>query len=141
MYGMVTGVTPHPMPFTVTCAPAGSEVIRNAPSVSSASATLTVSGSFGEAAGSVTWSMSPAAARTVSVAATRATAGASASAIGAVAACARTSAAGAVVPARYQAVATAATAPRTTRAALDHNAVENEDERTLPWRPTPASRV
>src|SRR5262245_30774861 len=134
MYRIVTGVGPHPTPFTVTSAPVGSEVIRNSPSVASEAATLAVSVCVGfcacvwGTAAAVASSMSAVFALTGSVAATSATAGASASGVGALAAVTGAGA-GAAVPARYHAVATAATAPRTTRAAaLDHNAVVNEDE-------------
>src|SRR4029450_130585 len=134
MYRIVTGVGPHPMPFTVTSAPAGSDVTRNSTSVAS-SATLPVSAcvGVGKTAGSVASSMSPAFTRTASVAATSAIAGASASAAGALAVVTGASADGAAVPPRYHAVATAATAPRKTSvAALDHIAVENGDEPASP---------
>src|SRR5215510_14581554 len=110
------------MPFTVICAPAGSEVIRNSPSVASTSPTLTGCASFSKTAGSGASSVSPAFARTVSVAATRAIGGAAGSGVGALAVVTGTPSTRVVVPARYHAVATAATAPRTTSAAaLDHN--------------------
>src|SRR5262245_19216973 len=130
------------MPFTVICAPGGSEVIRNSPSVASTSPTLTGCASFSEATGSVASSVSPALARTVSVAATSAIGGVAGSGVIAPAVVTGTSSTRVVVPARYHAVATAQTAPRTTSAAaLDHNAVENGDEPASPRGTATASCV